>query len=295
MGLAKKVDLSKQSPVFDARGNELAKALYNQFNTFHSRDYRPNKEVEQIAMQQRQLEFDLIGVRTPRPNMPIFSPSGASKCSRELYFKALGTPMADDKQPYHRRWTRNSTAVHEATQRDLLYMSKLMKNPAFTVKLMENGLPAWEENLKTFVELEHNGFNFAVLGMMDGILQYKDGSQIGFEFKTKSNSIGQVGNYKMKDSAPYHKEQCTAYSILFGLDEFIFMYESVAKDQWSKGIEAKSDIRTFYYKVTEEARVTLLDKFAGVVQAVNNREIPAKEPDKCLFCPYKDVCEKEDN
>lgn len=290
MGLAKKVDLSS-CVEDDSRGNELAGALFKQFNTFHSRDYRPDKEVENISFQQRLLEFNLIGVKTPRPNMRIFSPSGASKCARELYYKALGYKAEDDKYPYHRRWTRNSTAVHEVVQKDLLYMSKVLKNPAFTVKMADNGLPCWEENLKTFVEVKHNGVEFAVLGMMDGILKYKDGSEIGFEFKTKSNSIGQVGNYKMKAPAPYHLEQCTAYSILFGMDEFILMYESVAKDQWAKGAEAKSDIRTFYYKVTEEERTKLLDKFATVTKAIENREIPDKEPDKCMFCPYKNTCQ----
>ncbi|WP_459928855.1 PD-(D/E)XK nuclease family protein [Desulfosporosinus burensis] len=294
LSLVKKVDLSVAVEV-DSRGNELAGALFNQFNTFHSRDYRPDKEVERIAFLQKTLEFDLVGVKTPRPSTYIFSPSGASKCSRELYLKALGTKIEDDKYPYHRRWTRNSTAVHEAVQKDLLYMSKVLPNPAFTVKMAENGLPCWEENLKTFVEVVHNGVEFAVLGMMDGVLNYtKDGAEIGFEFKTKSNSIGQVGNYKMKEPAPYHKEQCTAYSILFGMSEFILMYEAVAKDQWNKGAEAKSDIRTFYYKVTEEAKTALLDKFANVVNAVEAKETPPKQEDKCVFCQYKHLCEGVD-
>lgn len=290
MSLVKKVDLSDEVAVYD-RGNEVAGALFNQFNTFHNMDYRPDKEVEQIIFQQRLLEYNLVGVKTPRPDMMIFSPSGASKCARELYFKALGHKIVDDKYPYHRRWTRNSTAVHEAVQKDLLYMSKVMKKPAFTVKMADNGLPMWEENLKTFVEVRHNGAEFAVLGMMDGVLNYRDGSEIGFEFKTKSNSIGQVGNYKMKAPAPYHLEQCTAYNILFGMDEFVLMYEAVAKDQWNKGAEAKSDIRTFYYKVTEEARTSLLDKFADVTKAVETKQMPYKQPDKCMFCGYKDLCE----
>lgn len=289
MGLVKKVDLVGDM-VLDVRGNELAGALFNQFNTFHSKDTRPNVAVEQVLLKQKELEISMMGVKSPRPSTYIFSPSGASKCSRELYLKALGTKATDDKFPYHRRWTRNSTAVHEVTQRDLLTMSMTMKNPAFTVK-MKNGLPDWEENLKTFVEIKHNGTEFAVLGMMDGILLYMDGSEIGFEYKTKSNSIAQVGDYKLKEPAPYHKEQCTAYSILFGMNEFILMYEAVSKDQWNKGAGAKMDIKTFYYKVTEEAKTALLDKFADVVQAVEAKEIPPKQLDKCMFCSYKYICE----
>lgn len=290
MGLVTKVDLTLED--IENRGTELSTALYRQFNRFHSSDHRPDKEIENIIFQERLLDFNLIGVKSPRPDMPVFSPSGASKCSRELYYKLKGVSYHDDKFPYQRRWTRNSTAVHEAVQRDLLYMGKVLPNPDFTVVMMDNGLPAWEQNLKNFVEIQHNGQEFAVLGMMDGILQYKDGSQIGFEFKTKSNTIAQVGTYKMKAPAPYHLEQVTAYSILFGMSEFILMYEAVAKDQWHKGAEGKVDIRTFYHEVTAIDRDALLDKFAKVVVAVNTNEIPPMEEDKCLFCPYKHKCGK---
>ena len=294
MSLVKKVSLVPDtfSPE-DIRGNEIASDIISQVTEYHSKQSRPVKEIEKILLEQHQLEYDLIGVVTPRPATYIFSPSGASKCSRELYFKALKIKTVDTNQPYQRRWTRNSTAVHEVVQKDLLYMGKTMKNPNFTVKLKENGLPAWEENLKTFVEVKHDGEEFAVLGMMDGILNYKDGSEIGFEFKTKSNSIAQVGNYCMKAPAPYHKDQCVAYSILFGMNEFILMYEAVSKDQWHKGVDAKIDIRAFYFKATEEAKNELLSKFASVVKAVKANEMPPMQVDKCIFCSYKHLCEGE--
>lgn len=272
------------------RGRDLSGSLFNQFNQLHSIDFFDNKEIESMLLKQKEIEVGLIGVRGDRPSPYVFSPSGASKCERELYYKILGAAKIEEKYPYQRRWTRNATAVHEAVQRDLLYSEKLLKDPSFTVKRMENGLPAWESNLKTYKGFTHNGVSFLILGMMDGILTYKDGSEIGFEFKTKSNSIGQVGNYKMKDAADPHKEQCIAYSLLFGMDEFILMYESVAKDGWMKNAEAKMDIRTFYYKVTDEDKTTLLDKFASVVQAAQAKELPVARTDKCLFCPYKHIC-----
>lgn len=294
VALAKKVNLQEELILPETiRGNEIAAAIINQFQDYHSRQSRPVKAVEKILLDQKQMEYDLLGIQTPRPVTHIFSPSGASKCARELYYKAMKTKTEDTNQPYHRRWTRNSSAVHEVVQKDLLYMSKVFKNPDFTVKMKENGLPAWEENLKTYVLVEHDGVEFAVLGMMDGILKYKDGSEIGFEFKTKTNSIAQVGNYKMKEPAPYHKDQCVAYSILFGMNEFILMYEAVCKDQWHKGVKAKMDIRAFYFKATEEAKDALLSKFAGVVKAIEAKEIPPMEVDKCIFCSYKHLCEGE--
>lgn len=291
MTLFKKVDILSEDEAVDMkRGRELTGAIYKQFNEWHSKDRWGNPEVERLLLKQKEFEISLMEKKSERPATYIFSPSGASKCSRELWFKAMGEKQHDDKYPYHRRWTRNSTAVHEATQKDILSMTMLLKNPAFKIQFLENGLPMWEENIKTHKMIQHNGVEFAVLGMMDGIFQYQDGASVGFEFKTKSNSIGQVGNYKMKEPAPYHKTQCVAYSILFGMDEFILMYEAVAKDQWSKGAEAKLDIRTFYHRVTEADRIELLDKFADVVKALDKKEKPQMEMDKCMFCPYKHLC-----
>ncbi|WMU08139.1 hypothetical protein vBCtySFA70_00035 [Clostridium phage vB_CtyS-FA70] len=290
MGLAKKVKLDVAP--FDSRGNELSTALFKQFNEWHDSDHWDKVEIEKLLLRQKEYETSQIGKRSPRPaDIQIYSPSGASKCARELYFKAKKVKKEEERYPYQRRWTRNSTAVHEVTQKDLLYMTMQMKDPAFKIKLLENGLPAWEQNIKTFKRFDHNGQQFAVLGMMDGVLEYKDGSTVGFEFKTKTNSVAQVGNYKLKAPAPYHLQQCVAYSLLFGMNEFILMYEAVAKDSWMKNAEARTDIRTFYHKVTEEERIALLDRFAEVTKYIeDNKEIPPREDDKCLFCPYKYLC-----
>ncbi|WP_250944639.1 PD-(D/E)XK nuclease family protein [Clostridium felsineum] len=155
-----------------------------------------------------------------------------------------------------------------------------------------DGLPMWEETVKSHKLFNHNGVEFAILGMMDGILQYKDGSTIGFEYKTKSNSVAQVGNYKLKEPMSYHKEQCTAYSLLFGMDEFMLMYEAIAKDGWTKGAEARADFKVFYHKVTKEDQTALLDKLANVVKAIESKALPQMQIDKCLMCGYKDICRK---
>ncbi|MCF0113746.1 MAG: PD-(D/E)XK nuclease family protein, partial [Erysipelotrichaceae bacterium] len=213
------------------------------------------------------------------------------KKKRELYYRLNKETPKEERFPYHKRWTRNATAVHEAIQRDMLYAEVLVPGAKFKVA-RKNGLPAWEENVKHPVIVEHNGKEFAVLGMMDGILEYKDGSTIGFEIKTKSTTIASVGNYLLKKPADSHLTQATAYSILFGIDEYLFLYESLAKDGWTKGAEAKPDIRVFYHKVTEEDRLALLDKFSEVVSAVETGTIPEMETDKCLFCQYKHLCQE---
>lgn len=276
------------------RGQRLAGALYNQMNALHSVDFFPDYGIEKLLLEQGKHDLELIREYRKIPqDLIIFSPSGASACGRGLYFKA-NKEKKDEvlRYPYQRRWTRNSSAVHEAVQRDLLYCEKVLDNPVFTVNRLESGLPAWEQNIKTCKEFEHNGVKFAINGMCDGILEYKpDGSKVLFEFKTKSTTIGCVGTYKLKGVQDDHRTQAVAYSLLFGVDECIFMYESVAKDGWTKGSEAKVDFRTFYVKVTEEDRQQLLDKFSEIAKDYYAGNLPDKE-DKCFFCVYKEACER---
>lgn len=277
------------------RGNRLAGALYNQMNDLHSVDFYPNYEIEKLLLEQKEHDLEKIKNFERLPEgLVAFSPSSVSACARGLVFKA-NKEEKDEVQrfPYQRRWTRNSSAVHEAVQRDLLYCEKVLKNPIFTVERLESGLPAWEQNIKTAKVIEHNGVKFVLNGMCDGILRYApDNSKVLFEFKTKSTTIGTVGTYKLKGVQEEHRLQAVAYSILFGVDEVVFMYESVAKDGWTKGAEAKVDFRTFYVQITEQDRQDLLDRLSDVAKAYYKKEIPEKESDKCFFCVYKTACER---
>jgi hypothetical protein len=282
------------------RGNELTTSLLLHFNKLHSiAERHDDKDIETLLLRQKEYEISLIGKKPDYPkDLPKFTPSSADKCDRELLFKTLKVEKDDITYPFQERWTRNSSAVHAAVQRDLLYAEKLLENPAFTVERVVsdnpllNGLPAWEKNIQTYKIIEHNGVKFVVYGMMDGILRYKDGTRIGFEFKTKTNSISQLSPRQLKDAGESHKRQCVAYSILFGIDEFIILYESVAKDKWNANELAKEDLRAFYVKVTEEQRQKLLDKWARVAECYETGELIDGDNTKCLFCPFKTECAK---
>jgi CRISPR/Cas system-associated exonuclease Cas4 (RecB family) len=278
------------------RKSELENALKGQFNLLHSINHFQRHDVESILLEQKKLEVERLKKFYQLPKGLVkFSPSGASKCDRELFYKAIR--MKQDLQtgyPYQRRWTKNSTYVHERVQADLLYSEVLVPNPSFKVHRLESGLPAWEKNIETHRVITHNGVTFVLHGMMDGVLQYKDGSYVGFEFKTKSTSAESVA--KLKAPSPSHKQQCVAYSILFshlfpeGLNEFIITYESVAKDNWMANERAVDDLKTFYVKVTDKDRAKLLDKFANITEMVTNGELPEQQTSKCMFCPYKSTC-----
>lgn len=275
--------------------DSLARAFYQQVQDYHAVQWQPTiKSVEKILLEQHKHDYKLINSKPTYPlDLPKFNPSGASKCDYELYMKIRESVPPLDLQPYHTRWTRNATAVHEATQKDLLYMGKVLDHPRFKVKMTEDGLPCWERNILKWEKFCHKGQEFIINGMMDGMLvDQATGETIGFEFKTKSTTIATVGTYKMKDVQEGHKMQAIVYSCLFFGDPYeertdtvIFMYESLAKDGWTKGIEAREDFRTFQVAITREMRMEILDKFARV-SAYTER--PEHVNCDSFFCPFKE-------
>lgn len=287
------------------RSKELENALKGQMNLINSKSYFPKKEAEEILLRQKQFELWRMekGNRFTVPKGLVkFTPSGASACKRNLFYKAIGCKQDEsDNAPYNNRWTRNSTSVHEATQRDILYAPFLLEKPNFTVNMIEKEgfglLPAWEKVVEDYRVITHKGVTFVVSGMMDGLLTYeKDGTTIGFEFKTKSTNNQQI--VKMKKPSASHIQQCVAYSLIFKdkngepVNDFLITYEAVAKDEWRAGRYAVEDIKTFHVQVTERQKTNLLNKFAEIASAVENGELPNKEVSKCLFCPYKSRCLK---
>ena len=284
------------------RGEELATAIVKHFDKITSKNIWADKEIETLLLRQKEYEVSLIGEKPSYPkDLPRFSPSSADSCNRELFYKNLKASRDEDNMTsWQRRWTENSTGVHEARQRNLLYGEKYVNNPDFTVERivdkdnpLRDGLPAWEKPLEGWKVITHKGVKIVVTGMMDGILRYKDGTRVGFEFKTKSNSVAQIKQIKKQGSpAPHHKKQCIAYSILFGIDEFLVTYESVAKDKWGTAQGGREDMVAFYIKITEKQRQDLLDKWAGIGENVETGELPDGDNKKCMFCPFKTECAK---
>lgn len=291
----------------EARKNQLVKAFLNHLERFHSMSEIFDKDIELEVLQD---EIDAIN--NPKEvkfekGVVTFSPSSASKCERELFYKAKRFDKDEVQMlPYQKRWVRNGSAIHAAIQKDLLLAQEHLIKPEFKVLRLPNGKPAWERNIKDVKQFNYDGVRFQLFGMTDGILEFKDGTRILFEFKTKSTSLGAIGDYKMKDAQDGHKQQALSYGLLFeeyGATETLFVYESLAKDGWMKGEEAKPDIRVFYYKPTQDEIDDLLEKFARVAASVYKNEIPEaefpkseKEFDdgfKCTFCPYKEQCEKD--
>lgn len=275
----------------EMRGSKLIEDFTEHYTAINAIDYFNVKEVEEILLKEQEHLVEVSGRYPGYPKgLARFSPSSSDKCERELFFKAIKAKKDEETGvPFQRRWTRNSSAVHGAVQKQLLEAEFLLKDPLFKVmRLEDSGLPAWEHNIEKWKIFEVNGTKFVVFGMCDGILEHKDGSKIGFEFKTKSNSVAQIK--QIKEPQIPHKWQTVAYSLLFDVDEWLIVYESVAKDKWSTGENARPDFKVFYNKVTQQDKDTLLKRWARVAEDSYNGEVSRPDYHKCLFCPFKNVC-----
>lgn len=295
MSLTKPVNV-KEIP----QATELEKGIKSHFNKINTNSFFPKREVEEILLRQKQYEVWRMEkdnrFRVPK-GLIKFTPSSASKAKRDLFYKALRVPEDEsDNAPFNNRWTRNSTAIHETVQRDLLYAPYLMENPEFTVQMIDKGefglLPAWEKAVEGYKIHQHNGKEFVVSGMMDGILTYeKDGRSVGFEYKTKTNDAFQVQRLKKPSQA--HIQQCVAYSLIFEtpdgkpLNDYLLTYESVAKDKWLAGASAVQDVKAFHIQVSDRQKKNLLNKFAEVVDYIEKDTLPPVEKSKLMFSNYK--------
>ena len=237
-----------------------------------------------------------------------FTPSSANSCPRELFHRLRGDQRDDfDIQPHQGRWQRMGTAFGDMIQRDLLYIHKHFERingtkPPFIPKYVELDLggskrkvPYWEDFAKKTMSIVHDGVEINLMGQPDGILRYRDGSTIGLEIKSKQTSYSRTSQFSMKEADISHVKQVVAYSLLYGIDEFIILYGNLAKKDWVMDYEEYvkyPDIRAFYVKVTEDDKRELLDKFAEVVKAVKENKPPKLDLDKWTFNRYKLACAK---
>lgn len=277
MGLtsAKKAQRAKAQYLAEDIGDrELADAWFRQVQDFFTLErVSENIEIEELLLKQKEHEIELLKKGKSYPNLPRFSPSAMNKCDTALFRVANKIKLPPQKlYPYNRRWTRAGSAVHEYSQRDMLYMEKVLQNPRFTVKRNEIGLPFWEKNVATYREFNHNGQTFLISGMLDGMLVDNiTGQDVLFEKKTKSTTKQQTGTYLMKGPQEGHIKQGTAYACLFMDNPYadedlteIFEYENLSRDNWNKGADAVPDLRTFQHKITLEDRMELLDRLAYI-------------------------------
>lgn len=117
---------------------------------------------------------------------------------------------------------------------------------------------------------------------MTGIIKYKTKYFI-FEFKTETSNKF----YNRTDVDSSHYNQATAYSIAFGLNNVLFVYEN--RDTLDK--------KAYIRNVTNEMKEELIGKLEYCDEYVKKLKAPPKPQDvskkACSYCSYKEQCGKD--
>lgn len=233
------------------------------------------------------------GVQRNDPDIVTFAVSGTDKCDLEVWYKHKGAPKDEQiKEPYQGRWQRNGSAVIEFLQIDMLHFEQVLGDDAkFVLDRIEDGSPAFEDNVFTRREFNVGGVKFVLQGKPDGILVYRpDGIRVGFEYKTKQSGLHNINPYKLQAPERHHFSQLIASSLLFGVDIWLIMYESLQKPNWHDGADAKPDFLVLPVVITESDKERLLAKLAQQAKYVYQDQRPWIDPDRCVFCEYKTHC-----
>ena len=118
--------------------------------------------------------------------------------------------------------------------------------------------------------------------LCDGIIRYK-GKYYILELKTESSYKWQG----RKGVDPKHYAQGTAYSLVFKIDEVMFVY--INRDIL--------DMKAFMFKPTDEMRGDLVNKILECDNYVAEGKVPPKPVDvpksSCEYCSYRATCRSE--
>lgn len=232
--------------------------------------------------------------------VPNFSPSAAGSSLRDLYEKVRKSKKDETRTPPHqRRWTAQGTALGDWLQRELLlaekHYPKFTGKPAtFRLARTTDGYPAFEDFIYRQHTLTYEGVDMALMGTSDGIMEYvtEDGEvlTVGLEIKSKQTTAARTKPYSLSAPEPKHIDQCTVYSIMYGLDYFVITYVNASKKSWAMTPEEYAenpDVRAFGVYITEEMRKEVLDRFAGVVKAVKANTPPPVDLHNWTFNNHK--------
>lgn len=213
-----------------------------------------------------------------------YKPSSMGGCRRSIYYELTGAPL--DGVPEDYSFTgicESGTSRHEILQNYVMQMKEAgfdweWIDPVRYVE--ENNIPYLEVVERSGNEVKFYNSFYNMRFLCDGILRLGDRYFI-LEIKTESCFKFE----KHDDAWKEHKRQATCYSLSFGIDEVIFLYEN--RDNCTK--------KTHLVVVTDEMKDELEEIIAEVDMAIDEGTVPPKEENSnhCQYCDYKRQCRKD--
>lgn len=240
---------------------------------------------EQAFLGDLKRSIEMTADREEREPSRTYKPSSMT-CIRNMYYQVTGHERDAQRSNYTLVGICNSgTDIHERVQR-------------YVADMKNNGIDCEYINVADFVKqreldyleivaqqgmetkLYHKSLNISFL--CDGIIRYKNKYYI-LELKTENSYKWQGRN----GVDPKHYAQGTAYSLVFHLDEVIFLY--INRDIL--------DIKAFMFQPTEEMRNELVNKILECDNYVTQNKVPPKPTEvpksTCEYCAYRSFCRQE--
>lgn len=218
--------------------------------------------------------------KNTRQPSQTYKPSNM-QCIRSMFYQIVGEPSEDNSNSFSIGRGQSGTDRHLRLQKSIVSMCKNDKKytwvdiPEYIIK---NKLKLDVVKIERFeVKLYDPDLNLSF--MCDGILEIEDKPYI-LEIKTETL-------FKFRDRkcvAEEHKNQAICYSIAFGINNVLFLYEN--RDNCTK--------KTFNFQVKHTDREIITDKIKRCNDLIDRSILPNKEAGKhCNYCNYSERCKKD--
>lgn len=215
-----------------------------------------------------------------------YKPSGMN-CERQMVYQVLGVEPEDKGMSYQAQGICESgTDRHIRIQQAIEKIKETIGVDCEYIDVAEfvkqRNLPDLEVVAKSGMETKLYNTRLNMSFLCDGIIKYKSKYFI-FEFKTETADKF----YRRTDVDESHYNQATAYSINFGIDNVLFVYEN--RNDCSK--------KSYIFNVTDDMKEKLIGKLTNCDTFVKQLKIPPKPVEinkkTCAYCAYRNRCQKD--
>lgn len=240
--------------------------------------------VEEAFLDSLKKSIETENRATRRQPSTSYKPSSMG-CIRSMYYTRIGAEAEDTANYCFIGICNSGTDTHERVQ---TYVSH-MKDYGFNCEYVDVARFIKSRKIKDIEIVEKKGmetklFNtkYEISFLCDGIIKWHNHYYI-LELKTETSF-----KWNMRVGvAPEHYKQATAYSLLLGLPEVIFVY--INRDVL--------DMKAYMFKPTDDMKQDLIGTIENCERYVKRRIAPPKPNDiekkACERCGYKAICRKE--
>jgi CRISPR/Cas system-associated exonuclease Cas4 (RecB family) len=241
--------------------------------------------IEQQFLQDLKTSIEKANNEPYKPSQTI-KPSSFN-CIRNAYYQLIGVEPEEAKNTYNLAGICESgTDRHIRMQQNIERMKEVLGVDCEYINVAEfikqRNLTDLEIKGQSGMETKLYNKKYNMSFMCDGIVRYK-GKYFIFEFKTESSNKF----YQRKGVDESHYNQAISYSLNFGLDKVLFVYEN----------RDVLDLKAYIFEVTDEMRRNLVDKIKVALISAESKRVPPKPLDvlkkTCSYCAYKTQCGKD--